>query len=172
MAFNPNATFTDQFGNVTTSGLSGDVDVSRPQLGSEFRKTGFQPDRTAFDQRLEATLAEFRAQIGLGREAVVSNAARRGVAQGGQVEERFFREVVAPVSRAVVGATAQAELEFQGFEAQQGIRLSQLDLQRFGIESSIFGAELSAQAAEDARQAQRDAAFGETLATIAALAFL
>lgn len=87
------------------------IDMLRGEAGKGVQGA-FLPDRAAYDEALQAQLAEIMGQLPVGMEQFSAQAAARGVFGAGEGMTSLYRDVVSPIFRTAATTTAQSQLGY------------------------------------------------------------
>ena len=82
------------------------------ELAMQERYTGFMPDKRAFEADLAASLEDIKADLPYDLEAYRANQASRGIYSGGEAVKYEYRDVVAPIARAMTSAVTRSKLAY------------------------------------------------------------
>jgi len=87
------------------------IDMLRGEAGGGVQGA-FLPDKAAYDEELQAQLAEIMGQLPAGMQEFSSQAAARGVFGAGEGMTSLYRDVVSPIFRTAATTTAQSKLGY------------------------------------------------------------
>ena len=87
------------------------IDMLRGEAGGGVQGA-FLPDKAAYDEELQAQLAEIMSQLPVGMEQFSAQAAARGVFGAGEGMTSLYRDVVNPIFRTAATTTAQSKLGY------------------------------------------------------------
>ncbi len=93
------------------------IDMLRGEAGAGV-SGAFLPDKAAYDEELQAQLAEIMGQLPVGMQGFSEQAAARGVFGAGEGMTSLYRDVVSPIFRTAATTTAQSKLGYaKAFQA-------------------------------------------------------
>lgn len=87
------------------------IDMLRGEAGGGVQGA-FLPDKAAYDEELQAQLAEIMGQLPAGMQGFSSQAAARGVFGAGEGMTSLYRDVINPIFQTAATTTAQSKLGY------------------------------------------------------------
>lgn len=101
-------------------------------LAMQERYTGFMPDKALFEEDLMNSLEGIQAELPYAEEAFNADLASRGMYSSGEAPKYMYKDVVAPVARAMTSAVSSSKLAYagqyqQGMMAQEQMRLNYIN---------------------------------------------
>jgi hypothetical protein len=100
------------------------------ELAMQERYTGFMPDKALLEEDLMNSLEGIKAELPYAEEAFNADLASRGMYSAGEAPKYMYKDVVAPVARAMTSAVSSSKLAYAG-QYQQGMMAQEQTRQNY-----------------------------------------